>query len=106
MRAIGWLLAVSLLLRAASSVAAQSPLPAQGSRCHAYADVARQLSAIYHESPVSLGIQSNGDLLLVFNSPTSGSWTIVSTTPTGLTCILAAGRHWETAAPALLGSPV
>lgn len=106
MHSPGWLLAVIMLLQAAGSDAAQSPLAVQGRRCHAYAEVARQLSATYHETPVSLGIQSNGNLLLVFNSPTSGSWTIVSTTPTGLTCILAAGRHWETAAPALLGSPV
>lgn len=102
----GSLLAVSILLTALGADAAKSPPPVQASPCHAYAEVARQLGATYHERLVSLGVQSNGNLLLVFNSVTSGSWTIVSTSPTGLTCILAAGQHWESTAPVRLDSPV
>jgi hypothetical protein len=63
--------------------------------CFDHAEVARQLKSTYRESPVSLGLQSNGNLLQVFHSPERGSWTIVSTTPQGMACILAAGRDWE-----------
>lgn len=101
----GSLLAVSILLPALGFDAARPPPTAQGSVCHAYAEVARQLSATYHETPISLGVQSNGNLLLVFNSMASGSWTIVSTSPTGLTCILAAGQHWESTSLVRLASP-
>lgn len=102
----GSLLTAAVLLQALGSDAAQSPPLVQAGPCHDYAEVARQLSATYHERPVSHGVQSNGNLLLVFNSATSGSWTIISTSPTGLTCILAVGQHWESTAPVRLDSPV
>ncbi len=102
----GSLLAVSVLLSMLGFDADRLPPTAQGSVCHTYAAVARQLGATYHETPVSLGVQSNGNLLLVFNSVASGSWTIVSASPTGLTCILAAGQQWESTALARLAPPV
>ncbi len=102
----GSLLAVSVLLPALGFDADRLPPTAQGGVCHSYAAVARQLSAIYHETPVSLGVQSNGNLLLVFNSVASGSWTIVSASPTGLACVLAAGQHWESTALVRLDPPV
>ena len=67
--------------------------------CFSHAEVARQLKATYHEAPVSLGLQSNGNLLQVFHAPASGTWTIVSTSPQGMACILAAGRDWENLTP-------
>ncbi len=63
--------------------------------CFSYGEVARQLKGTYQEAPVSLGLQANGNLLQVFSSARSGSWTIVSTSPDGKACILAAGRNWE-----------
>ena len=54
------------------------------------------------EAPVSLGLQADGNLLQVFSSPATGSWTIVSTSPGGLACVLAAGQNWETVTPAKL----
>ena len=72
-----------------------SPMPPY---CHAYADVAQALADRYHEAPVSLGVQSNGNLLQVFASPASGTWTVVSTSPAGLACILAVGESWESIA--------
>jgi hypothetical protein len=70
------------------------PLP-----CSDYGEVRRQLGARYGEAPVSLGLQSNGNVLQVFASARSGSWTIVSTSPSGLACVIAAGRGWEAATP-------
>src|SRR5262245_32207677 len=63
--------------------------------CHRYDEIARQLGHRYREAPVSLGVQTNGNLLQVFASSESGTWTILSTSPTGMTCVIAAGKSWE-----------
>ena len=63
--------------------------------CHEYREVKRQLGDRYEEAPVSIGAQSNGNVLQVFASNKSGTWTIVSTAPNGTACILAAGKGWE-----------
>lgn len=68
--------------------------------CFSYAEVVRQLKGTYAEAPVSLGLQSNGNLLQVFSSAESGTWTILSTSPDGNACVLAAGNNWELVKPA------
>jgi hypothetical protein len=51
-----------------------------------------------------MGLQADGRLVQVFASLQSGSWTIVTTAPSGLACIVAAGRSWESL-PAKTGDP-
>lgn len=87
-----------------SLAAAQVGAPAVQPACHPYKEIARQLGSRYAEAPVSLGLQSNGNLLQVFASAASGSWTIVSTAPDGLACILAAGESWESLRPKAIAS--
>ena len=53
------------------------------------------LDKLYAEKPISLGIANNGSVIEVFASA-EGSWTIVLTSPTGMSCMLAAGDSWET----------
>lgn len=53
-----------------------------------------QLENRYQEEPVHMGLASNGSVLEVLASP-SGSWTIIITRPSGLSCIMAAGENWE-----------
>ena len=93
------LLVAALLALAVPPVHAEDEGPPQRLPCFSYGEVARQLKGTYEEAPVSLGLQANGNLLQVFNSATSGSWTIVSTSPDGMACILAAGRNWENLKP-------
>lgn len=57
--------------------------------------IAKGLQDKYGESPVSIGLQGNGNLLQVWASEERGTWTIVTTTPQGQSCIVAAGRLWE-----------
>ena len=57
--------------------------------------VVTALDKMYAEKPVSLGIADNGSVIEVFASA-EGSWTIVLTSPTGISCLLAAGESWET----------
>jgi len=78
-----------------------SPLAAQANQggvrmpCHNAAEIAKQLSNKYEEAPVAFGLQSNGNLLQVYASTQKDTWTVVSTTPNGMSCIVAAGKKWE-----------
>ncbi len=63
--------------------------------CHDAADIAKQLGAKYAEAPVAIGLQTNGNLLQVYASRDQDTWTVVSTSPAGLSCIVAAGKQWE-----------
>ena len=93
MHRMALLASIPLLLSATAQ--ADDTAPAGTIPCFRYEDVARQLGATYAEAPASLGIQSNGNLLQVFTSADTGTWTIVSTTPGGMACVLAAGDRWE-----------
>jgi hypothetical protein len=79
---------------AASAASAQS---AEGMRvpCHDATEIARQLSSKYEEAPIAFGLQSNGNLLQIYTSASQHTWTVVSTTPNGKSCIVAAGKRWE-----------
>ncbi|MEM8947731.1 MAG: hypothetical protein AAGA21_07440 [Pseudomonadota bacterium] len=81
---------------AATSVAAQSAATGMRIPCHDAIEIAKQLSKKYEEAPIAFGLQSNGNLLQIYTSESKHTWTVVSTTPTGKSCIVAAGKRWET----------
>ena len=90
---------VSAMVFACGAIA--SPLDAQTAPgnprmpCHNASEIAKQLSSRYSEAPVAFGLQSNGNLLQVYFSEEKDTWTVVSTTPNGVSCIVAAGKRWE-----------
>lgn len=92
---------LALPFAAAALLASTAPADAQvvqGSVpvvCHNFAEIAKELGERYEEAPVSLGLQSNGNLVQVFASKRSGTWTLLSTTPAGFACVIAAGKGWE-----------
>ncbi len=53
------------------------------------------LAGKYQETPVAMGMATNGTLVEVLASTSGSSFTIVYTTPDGLTCLMAAGSNWE-----------
>ena len=78
--------------------------------CGPSAMMAKQSTKKYKEAPVAFGLQSNGSLLQVYasdhrndkdatNDGEADTWTIVSTTPNGMSCIVAAGRYWQAIKP-------
>jgi hypothetical protein len=73
--------------------------------CHNASEIAKQLSNRYDEAPVAFGLQSNGNLLQVYFSQEKDTWTVVSTTPSGMSCIVAAGKRWESL-PAVKKDPM
>jgi hypothetical protein len=89
-----FLLAV-LAAPVAAPVAAQSRVRP----CDHRAKIVAQLAEMYHEMPVGHGLQIDGNLLQLFVSAETGTWTLVSTTPAGLSCLVGAGRSWEMMAP-------
>lgn len=97
-RGSGMLLAL-LLMGTMPTATAEVPSGVVRMLCHDYKELVRQLGARYDEVPVSIGLQSNGNLLQVFSSPRTGTWTILSVAPDGTGCVVAAGRSWESMAP-------
>lgn len=75
--------------------AAQQNQPQTRMPCHDSGEIHKQLSRKYAEAPVAFGLQTNGNLLQVYASKDTGTWTVVSTSPAGLSCIVAAGKSWE-----------
>lgn len=94
-------LALCLIAGLLPAIANAAPTPSVGTRlpCHDYQRIVETLDKRYGETPVSLGLQTNGHVLQVFASAESGSWTILSVAPTGIGCIIAAGRNWHEQKP-------
>ena len=69
--------------------------PAQAqAMCGERRAIVATLDKTYSETPVSVGLASNGAIIEIFASPT-GTFTIILTRPNGLTCVMAAGENWE-----------
>ena len=62
--------------------------------CGERASLLKQLEGNYKEALVSMGLASNGSIVELTKSD-EGTWTILLTSPKGLTCLIAAGEHWE-----------
>lgn len=65
-----------------------------GAVCGDRTSLLKQLSGNYKESPASMGLAANGSVVEVTKSDT-GTWTILLTSPNGVTCVMAAGESWE-----------
>jgi len=67
---------------------------AQNVPCGAAQKMRASLADRYHEVPVAAGLGANGTLVEVY-AATSGSFTIMVTHPTGISCLLAAGDDFQ-----------
>ena len=83
-------------LAIALTAATLAPAHAQQARnCGDRAKVLERLDTGYGESRQSIGLAANNTVIEVFASDETGTWTILSTSPDGRTCILAAGQSFE-----------
>lgn len=96
-----WVIAAAAL---AACVLTSAPADAGGQPCTNYAAMSELLAREYKEAPVGGGLAHTGKLLQVFVAEDGSSWTVVLTRPDGMTCIVAAGRHWQ-AIQKLKGDP-
>ncbi len=62
--------------------------------CMAHAELKKQLSRKRAETPVAIGLASNGEVIEVFSTGDGATWTMVTTTPSGKSCVVAAGEAW------------
>ena len=86
------MLALPLLAAtAAASAATDGSMP-----CGKRDELLGHLFGKYNEEPVAMGLATNGSVVEVLASHAGDSFTIVYTTPNGLTCMMAAGSNWET----------
>ncbi len=66
--------------------------------CGERRDFIDQLKKQHDEKRAVFGLTSNGRLIEVFVGP-SGSWTILTSDPTGISCVLDSGEGWRPVAP-------
>jgi hypothetical protein len=89
-RALGFFLAVAVACVAPSVVMAQTRAVVCGQR----QQIVDYLAAQFHETRDSGGISGSGFLLEVYVSST-GTWTMVMSSPKGTACIVDAGDGWD-----------
>ncbi|MFY0681953.1 MAG: hypothetical protein JXR13_15390 [Thalassovita sp.] len=85
-------------IAAAVVVAASMIAPmaqAQGSKCLPRQVLVDDLQKKYNEKMTGGGLQNAKQLLEIWASPASGSFTVFITRADGLACIMATGKHWN-----------
>ena len=63
--------------------------------CAPRAQILGWLGSAYREAPVAAGVTAGGELVEVLARPDGRTWTIIITSPTGRTCLMAAGEGWQ-----------
>ena len=76
------------------------PCPASGlATCMDRDTALKQLDRKYQEVPVAAGMTNSGGLVEVLTTSDGSTWTIIVTTPQGMSCLVAAGEGWRTLKP-------
>ena len=58
-----------------------------------------QLYLHAREQPVAIGLTSSGNIVEVLASGDGATWTLIATGPTGLSCVVQTGEHWQDIKP-------
>ncbi len=82
-------LGVGFALIATSAMAQAQP------QCNERDNVLKLLAKKYQETPIAAGVTNTGGLVEVLTDIKSGTWTIIVTTPQGMSCLVAAGEGWR-----------
>lgn len=94
----------SIMAIAGVVLSAGTPAPAQAQTgCDSRASIVDQLRDDYREAPVAYGLEQSGSVVEVLISENGQSWTVLITRPDGITCIAAAGQHWQEVESAPIG---
>ena len=65
-------------------------------KCTQRSEFVSYLADAYGEKPVAIGMTGNGSVTELLKSIDGDSWTIIKTTPNGISCQVAAGENWQT----------
>lgn len=86
----------------AALILAATPSLSQTNRsCGPRDGVVAKLAERYGETRQSIGLGARNQVIEVFASAETGTWTITVTTPNGLTCLVASGQAYENVVEAL-----
>lgn len=69
-----------------------------GPPCAERAQVIARLEAFYRERLAGTGLSGSGWVLELYVGP-AGTWTVIATAPTGISCFVAWGEAWNTIKP-------
>ena len=86
----------ALTAASAIMIALAGDAAARGARhCAARDVVVERLANGYGETRQAVGLGANNAMVEVFASDETGSWTILVTTATGMSCLMASGQSFE-----------
>jgi hypothetical protein len=80
----------------AVALCALAPALAGAAECVDRTALVDKLSSEFSEAQKAVGLANNGSVVEVFVSA-NGSWTMLTTAPTGESCAIAAGEDWAEA---------
>ncbi len=83
----------TLVLGAAFVLASSSAFAAP--QCNSRGKVLELLSKKYSEAPVAVGVTNNGGLVEVRSTGDGNTWSMIITSPQGMSCLVAAGEGWR-----------
>ena len=83
----------TLALSAGFAVIASSAMAQP--QCDQRDSVLELLAQKYKEAPVAIGVTHKGGLVEVLSTSNGTTWSIIVTTPTGMSCLVAAGEGWR-----------
>ncbi|MEX0337953.1 MAG: hypothetical protein AB3N11_02825 [Arenibacterium sp.] len=86
------LLATALVFGAA---ALAPPASAQTAQCMPRDTLIETLQTKFGESLTGGGLQSENQLLELWSSQNTGSFTVLLTQPNGISCVVASGQNWN-----------
>ncbi|MEM1129530.1 MAG: hypothetical protein AAGH83_03310 [Pseudomonadota bacterium] len=75
--------------------AAHAPPVAAQQNCAARDQVIEWLGDRYSERMSAAGLNGPNRLFELWSSDTTGSWTLLMTTPEGQSCVIASGTNWH-----------
>ena len=79
----------------ATSISATEAAP-QDLACGSREEMTGRLKQAFGEAQTGLGLVSAAQVLEVWSSEETGTWTILMTDTSGQTCLVAAGEAWKT----------
>ena len=85
----------TLALGAGFALIASTAMAQAQPQCNKRANVLALLAKKYKETPIAAGVTNTGGLVEVLTDIKSSTWTIIVTTPQGISCLVAAGEGWR-----------
>ena len=82
-------ISLSMCVAATTDSFAESP-----PTCGTHKQITSTLESLYREKPMHRGLTPKGTMIEVFSSD-NGTFTVVMTLPTGRSCLVSAGTHWQ-----------